>query len=61
MNSYGVNFIGGYYSLFTNVYADNEEQAERTALTQILEQYGWDLTGTYDELEITHEATLSNH
>lgn len=61
MNSYGVKFVGGYYSLFTNVYADNEEQAERTALTQILDQYGWDLAGTYDELEIELEGTLTNY
>lgn len=58
MNSYGVRFIGGYYSLFTNVYADNEEQAERFAIEQILDQYGWDVSGTYDELEIELEGQL---
>lgn len=60
MYSYGVNFIGGYYSLFTNVYADNDEQAERFALAQIKDQYGWDLSGTYDEIEIELEGTISN-
>lgn len=60
MNSYGVSFSGGYYNLFTNVYANDDEQAERTALTQILDQYGWDLAGTYDEIEIILEGTLSN-
>lgn len=59
MNAYLVEFIGGYYNLSTCVYADDEEQAERNAIEQIKYQYNWDLDGTYDELNITHEGTLN--
>jgi hypothetical protein len=59
MNAYALTFIGGYYNLTTCVYANDEEQAERTALTQIKDQYGWDLTSTYDELDILLEGTIA--
>ena len=52
MNDYDVEFIGLYYNLYTCVVADDEEQAERFAITRILDQYGWDLTDTYSQVEI---------
>jgi len=56
MNAYGIRFIGDFYTLFTTVTADNEEQAERLAVANLAMEYGFDLTGTYNEIEIELEG-----
>lgn len=53
MKNYNVEFIGLYYNLYTCVEADNEELAENVAIAEIIERYGWDLTNTYSQIEIT--------
>ena len=53
MSDYDVRFVGDIYSLHVTSLAHNEEDAERFALQNILEEYGWDLEGTYFEVEIT--------
>jgi hypothetical protein len=56
VNSYGIRFIGDYYSLFTTVTADNEEQAERLAVANLSLEYGFEIGGTYHEVEIELEG-----
>jgi hypothetical protein len=53
---FDVRFVGNYYNLYTTVVADNEEQAERYAIDRIAEEYGWDLTDTYFEVEIIKQG-----
>lgn len=55
MKKYGVEFIGLYYNLYTVAEADNEERAEELAIARISEWYGWDLTSTYSQVEVTEE------
>jgi len=38
-----VRFVGSYFSLITNVMAENEEQAEANAIAQLLDQHGLDM------------------
>lgn len=38
-----VRFIGDYFSLITNVTAENEEQAEATAIWQLKDYHGLDM------------------
>lgn len=42
-NEYTVRFIGDYFSLLTNVMAQNEEQAEATAIWQLKDYHGLDM------------------
>lgn len=58
-NSYGVRFIGDFYSLFTVVTAKDEEQAERAALAVLQHEYRFDLTGTYNEIDIELEGAYA--
>lgn len=41
---YTVRFIGDYFSLLTNVTAQNEEQAEAAAISQLKDHHGLDMT-----------------
>lgn len=45
-----VRFVGSYFSLITNVMAEDEEQAEENAIAQLLEQHGLDMetAGAFD-------------
>lgn len=38
-----VTFIGSYFSLTTNVLAENAEQAEANAIAQLQDQHGLDM------------------
>ena len=38
-----VRFVGSYFSLITNVMAENEEQAEENAIAQLQDQHGLDM------------------
>jgi hypothetical protein len=38
-----VRFIGSYFSLITNVTAENEEQAETSAIWQLKDHHGLDM------------------
>ena len=38
-----VRFVGSYFSLITNVLAENEEQAEANAIAQLQDQHGLDM------------------
>jgi hypothetical protein len=38
-----VRFVGSYFSLITNVVAENEEQAEANAIAQLQDQHGLDM------------------
>ena len=38
-----VRFIGDYFSLITNVTAEDEEQAEAAAITQLKDYHGLDM------------------
>jgi hypothetical protein len=45
-----VRFVGSYFSLITNVMAENEEQAEANAIAQLQDQHGLDMetAGAFD-------------
>ena len=45
-NKYTVRFIGDYFSLLTNVTAENDEQAEAAAISQLKDQHGLDMETT---------------
>jgi hypothetical protein len=38
-----VRFVGSYFSLITNVIAEDEEQAEEAAIAQLKDQHGLDM------------------
>jgi hypothetical protein len=40
---YTVKFIGDYFSLTTNVTANNDEQAEAAAISQLKDYHGLDM------------------
>ena len=42
-NEYTVRFIGDYFSLITNVTAENDEQAEVAAISQLKDHHGLDM------------------
>ena len=42
-NEYTVRFIGDYFSLITNVTAENDEQAEAAAISQLKDYHGLDM------------------
>jgi len=53
---YTVRFIGSYFSLLTTVMAENEEQAEANAVTQLKEEHGLDMeTAGAFEVELFDE------
>lgn len=56
MKTWGITFIGELFNLFTVISADDEEQAERFAIHQIEQKYGWDLSGSYFETKIEQEG-----
>ena len=45
-----VRFVGSYFSLITNVMAEDEEQAEANAIAQLLDHHGLDMetAGAFD-------------
>ena len=45
-----VRFVGDYFSLITNVTAENEEQAEASAIWQLKDHHGLDMetAGAFD-------------
>jgi hypothetical protein len=51
-----VRFVGSYFSLITNVMAENEEQAEANAIAQLQDQHGLDMeTAGAFEVEVFDE------
>jgi hypothetical protein len=42
-----VRFVGSYFSLITNVLAENEEQAEAEAIAQLQNEHGLDMSGAF--------------
>lgn len=45
-----VRFVGSYFSLITNVLAEDEEQAEEAAISQLKDHHGLDMetAGAFD-------------
>lgn len=56
MKLYGVTFTGDYYNLFTTITANDEAEAERRAIDNLEREYGFDIQGTYNEIEINLEG-----
>jgi len=54
--SFTVQFVGDYFTLQTHVEADDDEQAIDVAVKQILDHYGWDLSGFNAEAEPEYDS-----
>ena len=55
-----VRFVGDYFSLITNVLANNEEQAVELAIAQLKDYHGFDVEGQYHEMDAFDMASEEN-
>ena len=59
-NEYTVRFIGDYFSLITNVLANNEDEAVSAAIAQLKDYHGFDVEGQYHEMDAFDMASEEN-
>jgi len=54
---YCVTFVGDYFNLTTVVEAESEDKAKDFAAYVIGSQYGWDVEGVSNEINVELEGT----
>jgi len=55
MRRWNVQFVGDYFTLQTNVEAEDDEQAIEEAVTLLRDHYGWDFSSFNAEAEAEYD------